>query len=396
MVERVQEGFPISVVASQFGVERNTVRFWVKRSQGIPLDQMNWADRSSTPHLVHNRTSREMEQRILECRRFLASPENALGFIGPGAIRDFLKDEGREPPSLRTVARILNRNGILDQKVRRRFKAPPVGWYIPGLDLGLTNMDVFDTVEGLVIEGQGELEVLTTVSLWSPHAQAWPDHSINTSQILNWLISYWRIVGLPSYAQFDNDTRFQGAHHHTDVIGRVMRTCLSLGVTPVFAPPRETGFQALIENFNGLWQTRVWHRFHHFDLLSLSARSQRFISAYIQHRSARFEHTPARRPFPTNWKIDFNTYPQGKIIYIRRTNDQGNITILGRQFSIDPNWVHRLVRCEVELDDHIINIFRLRRRDPKDQPLLKTIEYHLPKRRSFRWSRGAVTQNSQF
>jgi len=40
-----------------------------------------------------------------------------------------------------------------------------------------------------------------------------------------------------------------------------MRTCLRLDVTPVFAPPRESGFQAAIENFNGRWQAKVWARF---------------------------------------------------------------------------------------------------------------------------------------
>ena len=38
-----------------------------------------------------------------------------------------------------------------------------------------------------------------------------------------------------------------------DAIGRVMRLCLALGVTPVFVPPLEMGFQGIAETFNGLW-----------------------------------------------------------------------------------------------------------------------------------------------
>ncbi|MFQ5668648.1 MAG: hypothetical protein ACE5I7_19770 [Candidatus Binatia bacterium] len=63
--------------------------------------------------------------------------------------------------------------------------------------------------------------------------------------------AHWHAVGVPAYAQFDDDTIFQGAHEHRDSISRVMRLCLSLGIVPVFAPPREPGFQAAIENFNG-------------------------------------------------------------------------------------------------------------------------------------------------
>ena len=75
------------------------------------------------------------------------------------------------------------------------------------------------------------------------------------------LVAHWREHGLPAYAQFDNDTIFQGAHQYRDTFGRVTRLCLQLGVTPVFAPPRETGFQAAIESYNGRWQAKVWRRF---------------------------------------------------------------------------------------------------------------------------------------
>lgn len=368
-------------VARQFGVAPNTVYLWVQRGDGIPLDQVDWSDRSSAPHRVHNRTSLELEQRVLECRGRLASPDNALGFVGPKAIWEELKAEKIKSPSSRTIARILNRHGVLDRNIRRRFKSPPVGWYLPGLDTGLIDLDTFDTIEGLVIEGKGEIEVLTTMSLWSPCAQAWTAVYINVHQTVNRMVSYWQAVGLPVYAQFDNDTRFQGGHNHPDVIGRVTRICLSLGIIPVFVPPRETGFQALIENFNGLWQSKVWHRFHHPDLGSLSERSKRFTEAYIRHRAARQDHAPNRRSFPNDWKIDFQKPPQGKIIYIRRTDNQGNISLLGHQFPIDSLWTHRLVRCEIDLDHHVINVFRLRRREPNDQPLLKTIEYHFPKRK---------------
>jgi hypothetical protein len=74
------------------------------------------------------------------------------------------------------------------------------------------------------------------------------------------LAGNWRAFGLPAFAQFHNDSRFLGGHGQPDLLGPVPRLCLALGVTPVFAPIRETGFQAAIESFNGLWQARVWRR----------------------------------------------------------------------------------------------------------------------------------------
>jgi hypothetical protein len=66
---------------------------------------------------------------------------------------------------------------------------------------------------------------------------------------------------LPRYAQFDNDPVFHGPHIHPDTLGRVARLCLSPAVTPVFAPPSETGFQAAIESYNARWQAKAWNRF---------------------------------------------------------------------------------------------------------------------------------------
>ncbi len=39
--------------------------------------------------------------------------------------------------------------------------------------------------------------------------------------------------------------------------------------------------------------------------------------------------------------------PNGTLIYIRRTNDSGNVDLLGHCFEVDLHWVHRLVRAEV-------------------------------------------------
>ena len=181
--------------------------------------------------------------------------------------------------------------------------------------------------------------------------------------------------------QFDNDTVFQGAHHHRDSLGRVVRMCLSLGVVPVFTPPRETGFQAMIENFNGRWQAKVWSRFEHRSLRGLKTRSASYIATARSRAATRIESAPPRLPFPKRWRLNLQKYPQGKIIYLRRTNDKGRISLLGHTFQVDRHWLHRLVRTEVDLDTNQLRIFALRRREPTDQPLLREIPYTLPSKR---------------
>ena len=179
-------------------------------------------------------------------RKQLAT-ESSLGFVGAQAIYEALVGQcpDRPLPSVRTIGRILRRNGLLDQKQRIRRAAPPPGWYLPRVAQGLAEIDSFDVIEDLRMEGFGLFQVFTARALWGPIASAWPAPVASTSFILDALLAHWRRDGLPAFAQFDNDVRFQGGHNHPDVIGRVMRLCLALGVTPVFAPPVEMGFQAV-------------------------------------------------------------------------------------------------------------------------------------------------------
>jgi len=203
---------------------------------------------------------------------------------------------------------------------------------------------------------------------------------LKATTIREFLLEHWRECGLPQYAQFDNDTLFQGPHQHRDVVSSVMRLCLSLDIMPVFVPPRELGFQAAIESFNGRWQAKVWARFEHASLEALQDRSARYVAAYRQRTIARRD-AAERRPFPDPWQLDLQAHPHGRIVFIRRTTEQGYVTFLGRTFLVDPLWIRRHVRCEVQLDEHHIGFYALRRRAPNEQPLLNEASYILPRRR---------------
>jgi hypothetical protein len=167
-----------------------------------------------------------------------------------------------------------------------------------------------------------------------------------------------------------------------DMVGRVSRLCLGLGlgVVPVFVPPHETGFQAAIEGYNGSWQTRVWSRFQHQDVGELQQRSDRHVEALRRHRAARIEAAPRRRPFPPEWELHLQAPLRGRLVYLRRTNGSGAVEVLGHSFPVDPSWVHRLVRVEVDFKAGRLRVYQLRRREPKKQPLLAEICHRIQDR----------------
>lgn len=366
-------------VARAHHVSLSTVQWWCRRAGARALEEVDWRDHPPIAGRVH-RTAAAVEDLVLGLRRELKETSD-LGEYGARAIhRELVARGDGVVPSVRTIGRVLERRGALDAARRVRRPPPPPGWYLPEVAAGRAELDSFDIVEGLFLVGGLRLEVLNVVSLVGGWPGAWPQPLVTAKTAVAALVAHWREFGRPAYAQFDNDTIFQGAHQHRDSISRVMRTCLRLDVTPVFAPPRESGFQAAIENFNGRWQAKVWARFHHDSLAALHERSQRYLRAYRHRAAARVEAAPPRRPFPAFWLPDLQAQPRGVVIFIRRTSETGRVTLLGRTFEADPLWPHRLVRCEVDLTAETIRFHGLRRRDPYHQPLLREVPYRPPRR----------------
>src|SRR5437764_8392555 len=291
----VRRGKSIRAVARRFSVSRPTVQRWVAKVKGQRLDRASFADASKAPKRVAKRTSLEIEQTVLSIRQHLKE-ESPLGEFGAVAIRREM--QGRKLaalPSLRTINRILDRSGALDYRRRIRRSPPPKGWYLPEVAQQKTELDEFDFVEGLAIRGQTDVEVFNVVSLHGGLVGSFPNSPYDTQLAMAAILAHWREVGLPSYAQFDNDNRFSGPHQHKNSIGRVIRLCLSLGVVPVFAPPREHGLQNGIESYNGLWQAKVWCRFEYTGLAQLQEQSRKYVAANRNRQAVRIESAPARR-----------------------------------------------------------------------------------------------------
>jgi hypothetical protein len=372
----VRHGESQRSVARRLGVALRTVQRWLARAGEERLDRVDWADRSRAPQRTR-RTAHRVEDEILVLREQLKE-QSALGEYGAAAIRRELvarAEAAAAVPALRTIGRILERRGALDGRRRIRRPPPPPGWYLPDLAARRTELDCVDVIEGLSLRGGQQLDVLTAISLYGGLPAAWPERSVTTSVTLVALADHWRRHGLPAYAQFDNDVRFHGSHGYTDLFGRVVRLCLSLGVTPVFAPPYEMGFQAAIESFNGRWQAKVWGRRWSSSVAELQGHSTTYIAASRARSAARIEAAPARAPFPVGWEFDPAAPLAGRAVYLRRTTEQGRAQLLGHTFEVDRHWPHRLVRSELDLTSGRLRFYALRRREPSDQPLLRELPY---------------------
>jgi len=376
MVRRVRAGKSMRSVAAELGVSVGQVAFWVQRAEGKRLERVNFSNRSPGRSVAWNRLDAQLEQRILELRTDLRE-HSILGEYGADAIQQALLAERRTNiPSRASINRVLARHGLQDATRRSRRPAPPRGWYLPAVAAEQAELDSFDIIEDLKIKDGPLTSILTGTSLHGGLVDAWALGEASTSLILPRLIERWQREGLPEYAQFDNGTQFQGAHQWPDAIGRISRLCLALQIIPVFAPPREPGFQNAIESFNALWQTKVWQRYHFVDLAQLQAASARYTASHRARNVQRRDSAPRRRAYPNHFKLNLNAKPSGTMIFLRRSDDSNHVHLLGRSFELPEYWKHRLTRCEVDLHANQIRFFALRRKDPASQPLLVSVPYH--------------------
>jgi hypothetical protein len=307
--------------------------------------------------------------------------DSDLGEYGARAIHAVLEAERDTALSVATINRVLSRRGLQDIARRIRRPAPPRGWYLPEVAAGRAEVDCFDFIEDLKIAEGPLAYALTAKSLLGALTDAWILMHRTAKGSVACMQGRWERDGLPAYAQFDNDTVFQGAHQFADTVGRVSRLCLALGVIPVFAPPLEHGMQNSIESFNGLWQAKVWQRHRVASIRELQACSDRYIAAHRARTYAAAQAAPPRQPMPKDFELNLHAPLKGQMIFIRRTSETGQVHLLGQPFAVSPDWPHRLVRCEVDFDHHCIRFFALRRRAPTEQPLLATIEYHRANKR---------------
>lgn len=377
MVAAVRRGQSLRAVAHQFGVCLQTVQHWVARAGRCRLDRVDWSDHRHRSHPAPHRTPAALEDRILEIRGQLA--QSILGEVGAAGIHEALRAEGLGDLSVRTIGRILARRGALPTPGRVRRPAPPPGWHLPAVAARQHELELFDFIEMRKLAAGPLVDVFTGIALHAGTPMAVPLPQATTAAVLACLAAHWQQVGCPGYAQFDNDTRFQGAHQHRDVFGRVVRFCLSLNITPVFVPPREFGLQNPIEAFNGLWDRKVWARFLFDGLPALTIHTAHYVAARRARLAARAASAPPRQRWPDRPAWNATVLPAGTVIYIRRTSERGTISLLGHTWPVDRHWCHRLVRAEVDLRRAEIRCYGLRRSAPTDQALLGIRPYHYPR-----------------
>lgn len=164
-------------------------------------------------------------------------------------------------------------------------------------------------------------------------------------------------------------------HRWAQVRGRArpLWTCvLESGRDTSLRAAVRTRLPTAIQSLNARWQAKVWQRFHHDSPADVCPCSSRYVLAYGQPLASRLDAPPARRRFPAQWPSPTAEEPQGRVVYVRRTDAEGVVPLLGYRLVASHSWPHRVVRCEAAFPTGRVTSYALHRRDPAQQPLLRT------------------------
>jgi transposase InsO family protein len=245
-VRAVLAGASVTEVAGSLGVSRQTVHGWVGRYLAERLPGL--ADRSHRPRSSPGRVAAEVEAWVAELRR--AHPR-----WGATRIRlEMLKAprDGLEVPALRTVNRILTRQGLL---VPRRRKRPRSSYrrFEREAPMQLWQIDIVEGVQ-LVDVRTGEIRIVKVVTGVDDHSRYCvmaqvTERATGRAVCLTFAAALARF-GVPAEVLTDNGKQF------TDRFGKggevlFDKICRKNGITHRLTAPASPNQNGKVERFHG-------------------------------------------------------------------------------------------------------------------------------------------------
>jgi Homeodomain-like domain len=210
-------------------------------------------------HHVATRIPPELERALLSVRRRLEAPTgpgSRYRLTGASAILAELQALHVHPlPSLRTIDRVLQRNGITLPRLRRPRLLPRQVYPTPQADQS-NELHEVDLVGPIYLKGRRQrYYIWVCKDAFDGAVCLRLAHSRRMDEVLAFLGECWKTLGRPRQIQFDNAREIVGWGRSARSLSRVIRLCLYFGIVALFIPPGEPQYHGSAENFNGSYVT---------------------------------------------------------------------------------------------------------------------------------------------
>lgn len=370
----IGQGASVAEVARTLRKSRQWVYKWVGRSMDNPKGW--YKSRSNAPQSMPNKTDVSMEEAIIETRKKLqASPYKECGAY---PIMHELKSLGLTPPAVATINRILRKHGMTNHK--KAYSKSGIDYPEDPLD-----MQIMDLIGPRYLRGGCRFYLLNIISNETRHAGVYPILTKGAEDITKSVVSFWKDYSMPDFLQMDNELSFKGSNRHPRGLGMLIRTALSLKVTPRFIPVGEPWRNGVIERFNQKVERTLLTQTHKgFDELCM--HSQEFMDVHNrEHHYSTIGHktpiqldselslplSPLNKEYEVAERPPLDSCNNNEIHFIRLVRSDCLIDVLNTQVKVDKSLMHTYVKAVLCINDHALCIYQ-------DGVLRQAVEFAMP------------------
>jgi transposase InsO family protein len=282
----VREGRSYREVARAHGVSKSWVAKLVARYRAGGMDAV--APRSKAAKTVANRSSLELEDRVVRLRKELTD----AGFDGGAhTIHYHLSQSDPDPPSTSTIWRILKRRGFITPQPHKRPKSSYVRF-----EAQLPNETWQADVTFVQLKDDSYVEILNVIDDFSRACVASKVHRVTRSpDVVATLYEAGGAWGLPASLLTDNGCVFTAAYRHG--YSAFESELFALGITAKHSRPYHPQTCGKVERFHQTMKRFLAKQSQATTVEELQAQLDRFVAYYtrpdlIAPRDAR----PPRRP----------------------------------------------------------------------------------------------------
>jgi len=268
-VKMYRTGQPVDEIALALHRSPRWVYHWVTYQRYHPHTHFRAASRA--PHHHPNQISRQMTRRIVQVRGKLERQRRPIG--ARTIYRELSKRRLKPCPSLRTIQRVLQRQGLTHSTPETGpvYRPHPVAEY--------ANAVQATDIVTRWLTGGAVVQTFTTVDHFTNAAYATPHSHKRIPAAHEHLLKTWGILGLPEVAQFDNESVFSGGRY-AQHLSPIIRLCLYVGCEVLFTPEYEADYNWEVETFNNFWARQFWDKHHFVQRSRILPALRRFLAWY--------------------------------------------------------------------------------------------------------------------
>jgi transposase InsO family protein len=352
-------GYAVEHICRTLGRSRDWFHAWWRRYRVLGVGGL--FDLTPVNHQPP-RLAPELERTIISIRQRLESPlhpHTRYGLIGASAILAELKALHIRPlPCVRTIERVLQRNGLTMPRVRLARLLPEHVYPAPQAH-DSNQLHQVDLVGPIYLKGQRQrYYIFVAKDVFDGAVCLKLSRSRRMEAVLDFLGDCWKGLGRPIQVQFDNAREFLGWGPAARYLSRVIRLCLRFEVEPVFIPPARPQRQGSVEHFNGWFQPRLFQR--HFTRVSALKRELQRLqdtinTQHVQRRlggltPAQYRRRKKLQKLPPRFTIPTDPLPiaAGRITFIRQVTPNGNVYLLSQTFKVGKRLKGQYVRAVLD------------------------------------------------